>query len=455
MGIPLDDALFNVRDIPVYERDDVYRFCQQVIYTIDNLTTKTNNDFNDVYGKIAELEDEIAQSGIIGVNMNGTNVPIVNDVAQLGTVITDVSNKQDTLVSGTNIKTINNNSLLGSGNINISGGGGSIDNIKMNGSLVTVDSGTADLGTVITDISGKQDTLVSGTNIKTINSNDLLGSGNIAINSGNVRIFHGVSTTTGSTQIKVVTCPEFTNSDLVEGTLLFVYFSNGASYNGASKLNVNSTGAIDVYKYGTTLSNRYVWYAGEVVPFMYYDGAWMMVDAGIATTSYYGVTKLNTSTSSTATDMAATPSAVKSAYDLANGKQDALVSGTNIKTINSQSILGSGDLNLGTADDYIVETGISNGWTYILYNSNYIHAWYRLEYYPTTAGLVSIPDFATPFTMANNEYVASVGNGSWRIDKAFQNTNNCTATRIHISAYVGSAANEKVILPVILDGYIA
>lgn len=33
-----------------------------------------------------------------------------------------VAGKQDTLVSGTNIKTVNNNSLLGSGNIAISGG---------------------------------------------------------------------------------------------------------------------------------------------------------------------------------------------------------------------------------------------------------------------------------------------------------------------------------------------
>lgn len=33
------------------------------------------------------------------------------------------TNKQDLLVSGTNIKTINNNSLLGSGNISISGSG--------------------------------------------------------------------------------------------------------------------------------------------------------------------------------------------------------------------------------------------------------------------------------------------------------------------------------------------
>ena len=46
-----------------------------------------------------------------------------------GTSIRDyipAGNKQDTLVSGTNIKTINNESLLGSGNIDVSGGGGAI-----------------------------------------------------------------------------------------------------------------------------------------------------------------------------------------------------------------------------------------------------------------------------------------------------------------------------------------
>ena len=39
----------------------------------------------------------------------------------------DISGKQDTLVSGTNIKTINNESILGSGNITISGGGSDTD----------------------------------------------------------------------------------------------------------------------------------------------------------------------------------------------------------------------------------------------------------------------------------------------------------------------------------------
>ena len=52
-----------------------------------------------------------------------------------------IDSKQDTLVSGTNIKTINNNSLLGSGNINIQGGGGSVIgtgsfSINSNGHLI-------------------------------------------------------------------------------------------------------------------------------------------------------------------------------------------------------------------------------------------------------------------------------------------------------------------------------
>lgn len=65
-----------------------------------------------------------------------------------------------------------------------------------------------------------------------------------------------------------------------------------------------------------------------------------------ASTEAYGVTKLNSSTSSTSTTESATPSAVKAAYDLANGKQDKLVSGTNIKTINGASILGSGNITI-------------------------------------------------------------------------------------------------------------
>ena len=81
---------------------------------------------------------------------------------------------QAPLVSGTNIKTVNGNSLLGSGNVSITASvawGGITGDIASQGDLYSA-------------IDAKQDTLVSGTNIKTINSTSLLGSGNITITGG-------------------------------------------------------------------------------------------------------------------------------------------------------------------------------------------------------------------------------------------------------------------------------
>ena len=66
---------------------------------------------------------------------------------------TQLATKQDALVSGTNIKTINNESILGSGNITIQGGSGGdtnvIETIKVNGTALTPDSNKAvDISTV-------------------------------------------------------------------------------------------------------------------------------------------------------------------------------------------------------------------------------------------------------------------------------------------------------------------
>ena len=57
-----------------------------------------------------------------------------------------------------------------------------------------------------------------------------------------------------------------------------------------------------------------------------------------ASTSAYGVTKLSSSTSSTSTSLAATASAVKAAYDLANGKAPAYSYGTSDYTAGSTSL---------------------------------------------------------------------------------------------------------------------
>ena len=74
-------------------------------------------------------------------------------------------------------------------------------------------------------ISGKQDTLVSGTNIKTINNESILGSGNIDIQGGGGKTITGgtnISVTTGETADTInCTLPISVHSNTTKGDILF------------------------------------------------------------------------------------------------------------------------------------------------------------------------------------------------------------------------------------------
>ena len=176
-----------------------------------------------------------------------------------------------------------------------------------------------------------------------------------------VRVFYGTCATSAATAAKVVVCEEFASADLVAGTVVNVKFTNAQTYNGAPTLNVQSTGAKNVKRVGTTNAARYEWQAGEVLQFVYDGTYWMLTDGCFATTTYYGVTKLSSATNSTSTSLAATASAVKAAYDLADGKQDKLVSGTNIKTINNESLLGSGNITISGGASLPIATASTLG----------------------------------------------------------------------------------------------
>lgn len=112
------------------------------------------------------------------------------------------STKQDKLISGENIKTINGEPIIGKGNIDIGRGGtydykDLTDKPKINGVELSGNKTAEDLGIITptktselindsdfvteTKLAIKQDKLISGTNIKTINNETLLGDGNIEI----------------------------------------------------------------------------------------------------------------------------------------------------------------------------------------------------------------------------------------------------------------------------------
>ena len=146
-----------------------------------------------------------------------------------------------------------------------------------------------------------------------------------------------------------------------------------------------------------------------------------------ASTSAYGVTKLSSATNSTSTSLAATASAVKAAYDLANsykgtvtsvkingttkspssgvvdlgtvitshqdisGKQDKLVSGTNIKTINGTSLLGSGNITIsggGSSSGSGAYSEVNHGTsdTTFALTPNTFHVWEEVSALTLTLG---------------------------------------------------------------------
>lgn len=78
----------------------------------------------------------------------------------------------------TGVKVNGSTKTPSSGTVDI---GSVVTGVKINGSTKSPSNGVVDLGTVVTDVSGKQDKLVSGTNIKTINGQPILGSGDLAI----------------------------------------------------------------------------------------------------------------------------------------------------------------------------------------------------------------------------------------------------------------------------------
>lgn len=131
----------------------------------ENLLKATDN-LEDIafekYATITKINGNNCSVKETETGLEHTNVPILNcakletgdkviigflnnsiyDVIIYGALDKEVHDdtKQDLLVSGTNIKTINNQSLLGSGNINIQGGGGS-GGVVMVGSFRINDDG--------------------------------------------------------------------------------------------------------------------------------------------------------------------------------------------------------------------------------------------------------------------------------------------------------------------------
>ena len=123
--------------------------------------------------------------------------------------------------------------------------------------------------------------------------------------------YFGVCETAASTAAKVVICDEF---QLKKGVHLAVQFTNANTASSPS-MNVNGTGAIAICGINGYYVSANMWTANQMVHFVYNGSWWIALNCLPAHTSQYGVTKLSNSVTSTSASLAATPYAVKLAYD--------------------------------------------------------------------------------------------------------------------------------------------
>lgn len=260
------------------------------------------SNWDDITGK-----PEFAEVATSGDYNDLTNKPTIPDVSNLATKaeIADmetrshaeatyatkqqVANKQDQLVSGTNIKTVNGQSLLGNGNIQIEGGG----TITVDSELSTTSENPVQNKVITNAINGKQD------------------AGDYALKSE----IPDVSTLATKEEL-------------------------------AAKLD---TATYNVDKPTFALKTEIPNISGL---------ATKTELSGKLDTATYNSEKASFETK----ENAAATYQVKGDYATTaqlNSKQDTLVSGTNIKTINGNSLLGEGDITIqagGTVDTEMSDT---------------------------------------------------------------------------------------------------
>ena len=229
-----------------------------------------------------------------------------------------------------------------------------------------VDALTPRVEGVESAMDNKQATLVSGENIKTINSQSILGSGDLAVS--------GVSEEQAQEIAKIPTIEtELAQKANVSDVPTVQTNRNGTNKNyvysnaDSSKDNDKVVSSCEFITNAIDRLDFFLTYWGD-------GGGSKFTGVPLATPETAGIMSGNDKTKldSIPENIAADVSTLETSL---GNKQDTLVSGTNIKTVNSQSILGEGNIEVTIPDATTATSGamsaadktkldsISNEWT--------------------------------------------------------------------------------------------
>ena len=209
-----------------------------------------------------------------------------------------------------------------------------------------------------------QQQLVSGTNIKTINNESLLGSGNIDIQGGGASAFVAEYGVTTYADVKdaydedaIIICTVDDSGNTVVLQLAY-YDDANDTFTFAQPVSEGSYWAS--VSIGDTWDDGYFQFASTDTATQLRNGLmsaldWQKLD-GIASGAEVNVqSDWDEADSTDDAYIKNKPTIPSQPSDI--GAQEALVSGTNIKTINNTSLLGSGDISTHGEDIFIAEVG--------------------------------------------------------------------------------------------------
>lgn len=254
------------------------------------------------------------------VSKNGTDKTMVVQRPFDNSVTVPYSNSADDLTAGDQCVVFSlgeslNSVVFADGKLNISqsggGGGGSSPEPATAAPLM---DGTAAVGASVKyaredHVHPTDTSRAAVSDIPTALSELTNDSGFITASNVPKEIWYGTCPTLATTQEKTVTTVTG-NFALTTGAMVRVLFTNGNTYNGTAKLNVDGTGAVNIARSETVLTTRYWWATGECVDFVYDGTKFVMAAKGLASTTYYGLTKLSSTVSSTSDAVSATPNLV-------------------------------------------------------------------------------------------------------------------------------------------------
>ena len=197
-------------DLPMIECDS--ELSTTSIKPVQNrvVTQALNNKIDKVSGKQLSTEDFTTSLKNKLVGLKEFDPTEINN--EINALAQQVNTKQNKLVSGTSIKTVEGQSLLGSGNI-------SIPVPTVDAALSSTSTNAIQNKAVANALNEKQDTLVSGTNIKTINGESILGDGDIQV-APEITVDSSVSdTSTNPIQNKAI--KDYVDSNIYEQRIIY------------------------------------------------------------------------------------------------------------------------------------------------------------------------------------------------------------------------------------------